>query len=491
MSSTTSRSAGESGQVLPLFVGGLITIILIAALVFDVGQSLLDRRTEQDTADAAALAGARYLTEPACQGAPSLANCVDAVAAARHLATTSGYTDGVANATVTVKVPPGPESTFSGLPGYIEVSIGSTRPSLFAGVIGAITQRTAAMGVAANAAAFALPYSLLALDPTGCGTNFINGNGAAVSTNGTVHVDSNCPSGAVALSGTGVLTAPECDVVGTISTSGGAHDNCTSAPTGIQVSGDPLRELPPPAQPGTPASVQVVSASGSIPSGCPGNSPVTDAAPGGGCVFNVAGTVWRIFPGNYPGGITVLKGTVYMDPGIYWIGGGGIQINGGPGTTPNTAVLVSKAPTDNTGYAPSGGVLIYNTQDPDPTIAAACAANPTANGGCFGSIWLNGGTSTLGLVPYQSAPYQNMVIFFDRSAPLSAVINLNGGSSNLSVSGTIYAPHTIVQMRGGASDTISAQLIVWNFQLKGNGSSLTVNYNAAGLFHLSGTGLVQ
>jgi len=235
--------------------------------------------------------------------------------------------------------------------------------------------------------------------------------------------------------------------------------------------------------------VQLISSSGSIPVGCPSNAPVTDAAPGTGCVFNTANKVWRIFPGNYPGGITVQKGTVYMDPGIYWIGGGGVQVRG-PGSTPNTAVLVSKTTGDNAGYTPSGGVLIYNTQDPNPTITAACAATP-GGPGCYGPIDLNGGASTLGLTPYQSAPYQNMVIFMDRAAPLSATITLNGGSSNLSISGTIYAPHTIVTMNGGASDTISAQLIVWNFQLNGSGSSLTVNYSPANLFHLSGTGLVQ
>jgi hypothetical protein len=54
------------------------------------------------------------------------------------------------------------------------------------------------MAVAANAAPFTLPYSLLALDPTGCGTNFINGNGASVTTNGR-SCRSSCPSGAVAL----------------------------------------------------------------------------------------------------------------------------------------------------------------------------------------------------------------------------------------------------------------------------------------------------
>jgi Flp pilus assembly protein TadG len=496
LSSTTDHSVGQGGQILVLLAGGLVALMLIAALVFDVGQNLLDRRAEQDTADAAALAGARYLTESTCQALPSVANCGDAVAAAQHVAAKNGFTDGAQNAVLTIKIPPGPESTFSGLPGYIEVEVGSTRPSFFAGVVGSFTQRTGAMGVAANATAFALPYSLLALDPTGCAINgngnFITGGNGSITTNGTVHVDSNCQlsnGGAVALSGTGVLASPECDVVGQISTSGGAHDNCITAPTGVQVSGDPLRDLPPPAEPGTPAAVQSIPIGTQQPAGCPGPNHTTDAAPGGGCVFNTANMVWRIFPGNYPGGITVQKGTVYMDPGIYWIGGGGVLVRGG-GNTPNTAVLVSKATIDNTGYTPSGGVLIYNTQDPNPAVAAACVTTPTGNG-CYGPIDLNGGASTLALVPYQSAPYQNMVIFMDRAAPLSATITLNGGSSNLSISGTIYAPHTIVAMNGANSDTISAQLIVWNFQLSGHGPALTVDYNAGQLFHLSGTGLVQ
>lgn len=490
MSSTTDRLAAQRGQVLPLMAGGLVAIILIVALVFDVGQNLLDRRAEQDASDAAALAGARYLTDAGCATSPSLSHCPRALAAAQQIATDNGYTDGVGNAVVTIKIPPGPESTFSGLAGYVEVEIGSSRPSFFAGVIGTFTQRTGAMGVAANAAPFALPYSLLALDPTGCGTNFINGNGAFITTNGAVHVDSSCSAaagGAVKLTGTGVLTAPECDVVGQIFAQGGAHDDCTSAPTGVQVSGDPLRELPPPAEPGTPAAVQSIPNGSAPPAGCPGSTnPATDAAPAA-CTFNTAGAVWRIFPGDYPGGITILKGTVYMDPGIYWIGGGGVQVRAGVN---DTAALISKAAGDNSGLSPSGGVLIYNTQDPNTAVTTACSTTPTGPG-CYGSILLNGGTSTLALTPYQAAPYQNMVIFMDRAAPLSATITLNGGNSNLSITGTIYAPHSVVILRGGATDTVSAQLIVWNFQLNGAQSSLTVDYNAANLFHLSGTGLVQ
>ena len=94
------------------------------------------------------------------------------------------------------------------------------------GVVGITQQRTGAMGVATNASDIALPYSLLALNPTACGANKITGSsGTAVTTNGTIHVDSSCPSrpGAIALSGNGVLNAPQCDVVGFIDTAVGAE----------------------------------------------------------------------------------------------------------------------------------------------------------------------------------------------------------------------------------------------------------------------------
>ena len=44
-----------------IFAGALFAICAVAALVFDVGQNLLDRRTEQNVSDAASLAGARYV----------------------------------------------------------------------------------------------------------------------------------------------------------------------------------------------------------------------------------------------------------------------------------------------------------------------------------------------------------------------------------------------------------------------------------------------
>jgi Flp pilus assembly protein TadG len=478
LSSTTDRE-GRRGQILVLFAGGLVLIFLVSALVFDVGQNLLDRRTEQNAADAAALAGARHLPagytyHGACAAAPS---SMPAVTTACDVAAANGFVDGAGNKTVRVDIPPIAPSTKAGLAGHVEVTIGSTRPSFFHGVVGVTVQRTGAMGVATNGTDIPLPYSLLALDPTGCAQNKINGSpGTAVTTNGTVHIDSNCPTEALLLSGNGVLTAPECDVVGALRTTGGAVNNCASAPTGVLVFGDPLRDLPPPAKPGLPAAVRALDG-GPIPSGCPGgSSPATEASPAA-CSFSKASMgsrTYRIFPGYYPGGIEVSRSTVLMDPGIYWIGGGGVSVKSTGG---NYGVLVSKAPGDTTGITPSGGVLIYNS------VSSAG----------YGPIHLNAGDgSTLSLRPIQTGFYKNMVIFVDRAAATgSGDIDLNGGGSTLIISGTIYAPTGNVKLNGSDSDAIGSQLICFNFQVNGSGSAFTLDYQPDDLFHLKGVGLVE
>jgi len=480
------RPRDARGQILVIFAGGLVLILLIAALVFDIGQNLLDRRTEQNVADAAALAGARFLPAAytyhgGCAGASS---SMPAVQTACDTAATSGYTDGAGNKSVRVDIPPVAPSVHAGLSGHVEVTINAIRPSFFQGVVGVTSQRTGAMGVATNGTDIPLPYSLLALDPHGCGTNKITGSpGTAVTTDGTVHIDSDCgsPPGALLLSGNGVLTAPECDVVGLLNTQNNATNACASAPTGVLVYGDPLRNLPPPPKPGLPAAVQPIDATpGPIPAGCPGGSaPATETAPAA-CAFTSASMnskVYRIFPGLYPGGITVTRSTVYMEPGVYWIGGGGIDIrsNGPSGVH---GALISKGSGDNTGMSPTGGVLIYNSMLPSSA---------------YGPIHLNGGDgSTLALKPIQTGVYQNMVIFVDRTAATgNGDIDLNGDGSTLIISGTIYAATGNVKLNGSDSSAIGTQLICYNFVLNGSGAAFTLNYSPDDLFHLKGVGLVE
>lgn len=471
----------EKGQTLVLFALGVVVLLGFAALVFDLGQAYVDRRTEQDVADAAALSAARYLAS--CPSPQSTTNCPAAVDAAVTLATSQGYTDGVNGVHVTVKLPPGGETEFAGFPDTVEVQITGTRNSLFAGIFGRTTQTTGALAVAQNSTGYSLPYSLLALDPTSCGTNKINGNGGAVTLGGTIHVDSSCPNQALLLSGQGVLSAPECDVVGGVQVSGGATNNCTTQPSGVTVYGDPLAELPPPPLPDAPAPiVQVSGTAKAVPNGCPGSASPATAANPATCAFNssYSGLAYRLFPGFYPGGLSFKAGTFYLEPGIYWIGGGGYTQNG-----TGNAVISVESGTITFG----GGVLFYLGQDPDPTVQAACATSPTGPG-CFAGWSMQGGASNLQIQGMQSGPYAGMVIYVDR-AFTGATVTLNGAATNFTLTGTIYAPTALVTLNGNGATSFSAQIICYDFQANGNGGSITVPYDSNAFFHLKGIGLVQ
>ena len=206
MLSTTDRSA-QRGQTIVIFALALLALMSFAALAFDVGQMLIDRRSQQDAADAAALAGARFLVDPAnpstsapCSSKTAPSYCAQAVAAALSTAFANHYGDGSSDgvpangSTVTVKIPPGPESAFAGQPGYIEVSISSNRPSVVGAVLGFFNHRVSDIGTAANRNGATLDASLLALNPTMCQSAQFNGSGSGsgVSVAGNIQVDSNC-----------------------------------------------------------------------------------------------------------------------------------------------------------------------------------------------------------------------------------------------------------------------------------------------------------
>src|SRR3989304_8371578 len=77
----TARGGRESGQMLVMFVLALGVLMGFVAMSIDVGMILYERRSAQNAADAAALAGARDLPE-----SPSAA-----VLAARQWAVQNGF----------------------------------------------------------------------------------------------------------------------------------------------------------------------------------------------------------------------------------------------------------------------------------------------------------------------------------------------------------------------------------------------------------------
>jgi hypothetical protein len=279
------RQDRERGQILVLFVGGLVAFLAIAALVFDVGQNLFDWRTQRNAADAAALAGSRYIAEPGCLAAPSIAACTTAYQAAIHVAALNGYGDvdgdGIDDrGHVDVHIPAiASGSSYAGLPGFLEVDIHTDRPSFFAAVLGMLQQNVDAMAIAGNSNDVIPPYSMLALNPD-CDPNpsgQVGGNGD-VTVGGSVVVNSNC-DGALLVNGNGSLIAPECDVVGTAQESGSnANLDCPVLP--FDGTTDPLAYINSGSMPGTPAPVEILSwpnGTASIPAGCPGSTVAISA----------------------------------------------------------------------------------------------------------------------------------------------------------------------------------------------------------------------
>ena len=477
MSSITSRDPRpERGQVIVIFALGLTALILVAALAFDAGMMLLERRDEQNAADAAALAGARYVSD----------DVTAARAAAFQMAQVNGYADGVGAQDVTVNIPPSnPRFRF---PGYVEVVIHNRRPSIFAGIMGVAGWNISAKAVAANQKGLDIPFSMLSLHPTDCQALKVSGTGVVLSA-GSVQVNSECTANALDVGGSGRITVTAegavCNAVGGINEHGQGDLSCTEVENSYALD-DPLRNLAEPPVPAYPAPTVRVGGTGAIPRGCPGSTQPSTETNVRGCGFNTNGATWRIFPGFYPGGIDVQKGTVYMEPGIYWIGGGGFRVRGGTVWSVPAGGTVG---TGGTGFG--GGVMIFNSES--PSYDDQCAAGTAPATACLGPVHLNGDQAPVNLKPLDDGSrWDGMVMFGDRDLSLDGdEFILNGSSSPMEVAGTIYFPAGDVKVNGSDSLLILDQIIASTYQISGSGGTIDIKYRSGVTARVSGLGLVE
>ena len=138
---------GEDGQMLVIFAICLVAIIAMTGLVIDGGLTYVQRRDQQNVADAAALAGAYAYVNSANQG--------DAAPAAQAAAAANGFTTGSDGVTVDV--------TTSMAGGAIQVTATVTKPhrNYFSGIMGfgswPVTTTATSIGGMPNAAMGAMP----------------------------------------------------------------------------------------------------------------------------------------------------------------------------------------------------------------------------------------------------------------------------------------------------------------------------------------------
>lgn len=457
---STTRHA--RGQALAVFTLALTAVVFAAALAFDAGLLYVERRDQQNAADAAAMAGAHYLTTNTSQAR------IDAEVAARKLATANGFTNAQDSAQVVVNIPPVNADVARRGPGYIEVEISSTRPSLFASLMGVIDWQVAARAVAYNDDGATASWSVLALRESGnpCTTLTIAGQGRVVAA-GDIQVNQECEgaSGAMSIGGGGevevtLLTGDKgsCNVHGSFV----PNDWETNPAVGCNVVvgadpiSDPLASIDPP----TTLTVSValaperIAGAADVPSGCPGiEGGATLTAPSL-CKFQFNNTnkdteFWYLRSGVYPGGLELNGGTYFLEPGVFFMGGGGLEVKGEASVYTVASKPVSVTPLP----AVSHGVLIYNSELPG-----------TGPSGAAGDVRINGSGADIKVLEYQGPveDWRGLTLWQDKN--VTDEMTINGSDSYLELAGTIYAPTAEVKVNGSSPDlcpgSVEAQLIM-------------------------------
>ncbi|MEA2609571.1 MAG: hypothetical protein QOJ75_1814 [Chloroflexota bacterium] len=480
------RRSRTQGQVLVVFAGGLVTLLLVAALVIDLGFTFMIRRAEQNAADPGAIAAARFIR---ANGAP------DPVAmrqAACFYARQNGFFPSAPDdsgcipandpngTTLTVNYPPSiAAGTFAGSPGKVEVIISRQHKTFLAGIVGIGQIGVSSEAVAAFDDGPSNTSSLIALDPTSTcqagkthGTGAINIHPVVVGTGGGyIHVNSTCSTGTpnstcgssgqggLDITGSGTVTAPQTYVAGTCKASGTLSGGLTEG--AVQL-GDPLAELKPPSfgQPNPGAECGVGSGTFTTPTG----------SGAGGCKFNGSGTV-NLQPGVYYGGWDISNHVdLVLAPGIYVIAGGGIKLTGGGTITSVQGASGTPAP-----------VMFFNTDNP-VTRTGQSNIDFTATG-------------DLKLRALDTGPYRGILVWNDGNGSNPTAPVTLGGQTTLNVAGTIYSPKGLVSMEGGsgvagATNSASVQIIAWQFDVGGN-STLDMPYDPSQLYQFPEKGLVR
>ena len=485
MSTRARRRNGEQGQILVLFILGLVAMLAVGALLLDGANALVTRRRLQNAGDAAALAGA---------------NTLQAAGSAHVCSTVSSSPPGAAradiiaavNASLAVNLPWLPagnitvscaqEAIYKNQAVTVDLRINSS--NFLGSAIGYGGTVVNTSSTAVNGQIAGSDFNIVLLDPSnlswpnskrGCPSFLISG-GPTMHFGGSVQINSSCSAangGALATNGSSA----------TVSFSGsrsmymvGGYSpgplTINPAPvTGSSALEDPLLDLEP------------------ITSSCTSGT-IRSATR---LVLN--NTTQVLQPGVYCGGIQLRNSSIaLLRPGIYIIDGGGIDVGAQASFCSISATSIATNCSSFASECPdiSCGVLLYNTG--------------TASGsGAMGQLSIGAG-ATLKLRAYDDRAnsnvgfeYRNILIWQSASpVPTSTYaqpeVRLNGGG-NVDVSGTVYAPSGKVSMGGGSggtggSITLSLQFIAWDLEMSGN-SAFAFNYNDADFAFPKDYGLVK
>jgi Putative Flp pilus-assembly TadE/G-like len=506
----------ERGQVLIITAAGLFVLLGIAALAIDLGFSWMLRRQEQNAADPAAIAAARYLrTELGDPTWDPNAAAADACFYAQRngfFEVDAGCAAALANGDLQVHAPPvsGP---YSGRSGFVQIIITARHPTMFARIFGQDELTVTTSAVAANSAGNSNSSSLVALQPTCSAGSAGDADGGGTINifpvspgieGGYVHVNSICGgssddvcggTGSSALSISGTLRAPFTYTVGSCTERGsGVGHDCSGPVTpcldeGAVPLGDPLASLPEPRLSAFPNGI-CPDGSESTPTSTSGcdlrRGPDCPADPSDSAI-----DVCTLGPGVYYGGWSVgSRVALKLEPGMYILAGGGISLSGGSASI--------EAVTSPTGV--DARITIFSTDGPGcPSIAAQCQGAVRFQASqAFRAKATN--AATCGVVTPQACPWKGILLWQDGTASNPDQPVHLGGQSSTILAGTIYAPKAQVEVSGGSATTgcasgptsgcLAIQIISWRWKVTGGGV-IDMPYDPAELYQLDQRGLVH
>jgi hypothetical protein len=108
-----------------------------------------------------------------------------------------------------------------------------------------------------------------------------------------------------------------------------------------------------------------------------------------------------------------------------------------------------------------------------------------------GDVHLNGGDADVLLHPIDDDVYGGIVFFQDRDLDPQPELQLNGGSTDMQVRGTVYVPGGYVRANGNEGDLITDQVIADTFSLNGNEGEITALKAREFIYRLGAAGLVE
>ena len=385
-------SGNRSGSITVLVAMVFPVLLVFLGLALDFGHVYHFKRRMQAATDAGAMAGAVELYRRNA----SLVNM-----AAKDDTFRNGFDAADPNVTVTVNCPPQSGSnvptdpgTTCGAGGFVEVIIEQPLPVYFMRIVGAESAT-----IQSRAVAGAIPFNgypcIIALNPTVAGALTVPGTTTLQADCG-IMVNSTDPQG-IQVTGDACIFATEVAVTGSFNIQG--NTQCVNPPPIDNVPPilDPLAYLEPP-----PVPAAVVE---------------TDLVIEGNGTYN-------LLPGRYLGGITISGSgdlTVNFAPGIYFLDGTGLLVEGTPHLNGNE-------------------VMIYNS------------LTPATSSGKFGVVNI-GGSVDIDFHAPTSGDYEGVLFFNDREAPDPTVEPFYAirGSTESVYEGALYFPSVHLDLQGSAS----------------------------------------